>query len=486
MDTITPEQELTLRNWVTAFGTKPGKREKVFLQKEKGLSERQIDSWLEKSENSQYHEASFRETASFPQGYQPTNDAGITGNLTSYDEVDMSNFNDDFISIIPPFSTVLDFGQCQLDFPCISPIDLSTQTQAWPLESFPGHSNFPSSADYNSSSSKSYNAHWTYMSGSDRSSSLSYGSSRTWDTASTVASFTEQEITSQEDLKFNSKKLTKGETNHLPVFSCNTIAEEPHLPIKPTSHHQIGTKQDKPVSKGPSRMDKGSGKYRCTACNCAFSGKWEWKRHEEAQHEPQTYWTCMLGDAAIATLTGWACVFCDSTETDRASMVDHLVGQHKINQCVNKPIANKTWTREDKLKQHLQQVHALSDESDRWKAWQYPAQRRAAWGCGYCGACSFTWEGRLNHIAEHYEGESLFGAQWSTNLVIKGLLKQCQPGFNVAKAWKELVGGASNSDRLLIWSSKDAAVLKRKLDFHEDVGEGRPRAKGRRWDKDAD
>jgi len=51
MDTITPAQECTLRNWVLTFQRRPGKLEKAFLQADKGLSEQQIDAWLEKEEN---------------------------------------------------------------------------------------------------------------------------------------------------------------------------------------------------------------------------------------------------------------------------------------------------------------------------------------------------------------------------------------------------------------------------------------------------
>ena len=75
--------------------------------------------------------------------------------------------------------------------------------------------------------------------------------------------------------------------------------------------------------------------------------------------------------------------------------------------------------------------------------------------------------GRLSHIAEHYEREPLFATQWSISLVVRGLLKQCRPKFNVAKAWDELGGRAPNRDRQLIWSTKDAEALKRKLEFHE-------------------
>jgi len=51
MDPITQAQEWTLRNWVATFGRRPGKLEKAFLRADKGLSEQQIDAWLEKEES---------------------------------------------------------------------------------------------------------------------------------------------------------------------------------------------------------------------------------------------------------------------------------------------------------------------------------------------------------------------------------------------------------------------------------------------------
>jgi hypothetical protein len=75
--------------------------------------------------------------------------------------------------------------------------------------------------------------------------------------------------------------------------------------------------------------------------------------------------------------------------------------------------------------------------------------------------------GRLIHIADHYENQSVHISQWSSSLVIKGLLKQFQKNFNVAQAWKEIVRHEPFGDRLLEWSKEDAVLLKRKLEFHK-------------------
>jgi len=79
----------------------------------------------------------------------------------------------------------------------------------------------------------------------------------------------------------------------------------------------------------------------------------------------------------------------------------------------------------------------------------------------------FSKIGRLIHIADHYENQSVHVSQWSSSLVIKGLLKQCQKNFNVAQAWKEIVRRDPTGDRWLEWSPKDAMLLKRKLEFHD-------------------
>jgi hypothetical protein len=45
MQPITEEQEWTLRRWAHAMGRRPRKRDKAFLQADKGLTEEQIDTW---------------------------------------------------------------------------------------------------------------------------------------------------------------------------------------------------------------------------------------------------------------------------------------------------------------------------------------------------------------------------------------------------------------------------------------------------------
>jgi hypothetical protein len=56
---------------------------------------------------------------------------------------------------------------------------------------------------------------------------------------------------------------------------------------------------------------------------------------------------------------------------------------------------------------------------------------------------------------------------WSHSLVVKGLLKQAYPDFNISEYWKEISGRDFSSDRSLEWSKEDAILLERKTQFHE-------------------
>ena len=72
--------------------------------------------------------------------------------------------------------------------------------------------------------------------------------------------------------------------------------------------------------------------------------------------------------------------------------------------------------------------------------------------------------GRLEHIAEHFEKQFEI-SQWSHSLIIKGLLKQPTPDFNILEAWRSIVG--ADYDRNLEWKKEEAAELKLKLEFRK-------------------
>lgn len=126
------------------------------------------------------------------------------------------------------------------------------------------------------------------------------------------------------------------------------------------------------------------------------------------------YWICLLGAATISNTTSkslpsatdWTCVFCLSSQPNKTDMVNHLVKEHNIHICQGKKVEARTFYRKDKLKQHLQQVHKLAETSSSlWELWHQSPKKKWAWGCGFCGCCLFTWEGKYPTF--HYSSDPL-------------------------------------------------------------------------------
>lgn len=313
----------------------------------------------------------------------------------------------DFSFFLPPpqeNQTWSPIGVTQDDFSSPLPSMLEvTQSNFW--SNTMGPERPPSSFSESSPLLSQPIGHRRSMTDGDRS---SYGSSlRTWDTASTLVSFCDMytEDVKPSDLSESSQSINPSQLqvatrpSRLSTFAPqDTIEEEPclnrvslsraHERIHLPSNFKFPSEPEPPAS-----SQKGPEKYRCTSCKQGFNRKGDWKRHEE-KHDPQTYWTCLLGDPAKLSATGWTCLFCGSFKAARADMATHLLHEHKIHLCTNKKVEARTFYRKDKLKQHLQQVHALSENCPTlWDTWHQTPPKKWAWGCGYCGGCSFTWEG---------------------------------------------------------------------------------------------
>jgi hypothetical protein len=220
---------------------------------------------------------------------------------------------------------------------------------------------------------------WECINGTNRWSGASYRSSSLTDnTSSSMFSFTE--LLAEEEgnghrlpESIDPAKLT---TNYHSLTKPSTKLRQERCQ---TSFHNHDNQQKRPhiaslsssTSEALPRSDKPSGSFACTTCQHSFSGKGEWKRHEGSQCEPQRLWVCMLSDTAISTENGWICAFCCELRPgpDRTGIDTHLEEEHKVSQCSRKSVAGRTFKRKDKLKDHLQRVHALSDNSEYWGAW---------------------------------------------------------------------------------------------------------------------
>ena len=171
--------------------------------------------------------------------------------------------------------------------------------------------------------------------------------------------------------------------------------------------------------------------YQCTWCGDPFGRKSDWKRHEQSTHLPQQEWICMPSYPAKVNDKGLSiCEFCDLQFTysngrdmfmfptplsPNSDVEIHLREQHKYASCFSKPISERTFTRKDKLRQHLAQVHNVYNMTRFMvTGWKRSVNRNVQFNCGFCGIQLDGWDKRMNHIAQHFEsGDDVSSWRWS-------------------------------------------------------------------------
>ncbi|KAF2147328.1 uncharacterized protein K452DRAFT_282335 [Aplosporella prunicola CBS 121167] len=165
--------------------------------------------------------------------------------------------------------------------------------------------------------------------------------------------------------------------------------------------------------------------YQCTFCVRDFAQKYDWRRHEESVHLPQKEWVCMPDGPATrspcpssttTTTTTSAvtndvhCVFCNAPNPSAAHLATHNVAP-----CLAAPLSARTFTRKDKLIQHLGQVHRHAPAAAaNVGAWCRRVERGAplVLACGFCGLAPLRdWPARVEHVAAHF-AEGLDMALW--------------------------------------------------------------------------
>ena len=166
--------------------------------------------------------------------------------------------------------------------------------------------------------------------------------------------------------------------------------------------------------------------YQCTWCGDGFVRKSDWKRHEQSTHLPQEEWVCMPSYPICPDEEGLAvCEFCGvrfekkddgmisgmSTyssffvpERNTLILDLHLQEHHKYQSCFSKPVSERTFTRKDKLQQHLVQVHGLHTMSKFMVTkWKFQVNQNLRFTCGFCGSYLDSWDERAHHVASHFE-----------------------------------------------------------------------------------
>ncbi|KAF2711495.1 hypothetical protein K504DRAFT_465244 [Pleomassaria siparia CBS 279.74] len=138
-------------------------------------------------------------------------------------------------------------------------------------------------------------------------------------------------------------------------------------------------------------------RYQCTFCTSDFAQKFDWRRHEESVHFPQTQWTCMPDGPIYTSEDGPRCVFCEELNPDS----EHLE-THNYNGCLTTSLSDRIFLRKDKLRQHLTQVHRCRQFPKKFLDWCQPIKRNVTPTCGLCGMILADWATRVDHISSHF------------------------------------------------------------------------------------
>ena len=157
-----------------------------------------------------------------------------------------------------------------------------------------------------------------------------------------------------------------------------------------------------------------AGPFYCTFCPTGFKTHSDWKRHEASIHALAKKWICMPENIAITNNT---CAFCRLDSPSQA----HLE-EHNIRVCLEKDIVERTFTRKDHLKQHIEQVHLSKRRtktkysgkmSDCWARDAHEAEFAPGtlW-CGFCRANFVSWKERVKHVSSHFQNGAKM-ADWS-------------------------------------------------------------------------
>lgn len=188
-------------------------------------------------------------------------------------------------------------------------------------------------------------------------------------------------------------------------------------------------------------------RFVCTWCRTTFKRAYEWQRHEESQHAPQTEFVC------LKSIPEGKCAFCrfgaDILDMDLETLKRHYVMSHNAELCFSKSSETKAFDRKDHLIQHIRQVHAPNtyniqiDSEINFRAlddWQQPIRNSVpehGWTCGFCHENFRVWIERVSHVKNHFM--SGLGIQyWTLHPHALGLSRPSRTRFD-----RQLYGCAS-------------------------------------------
>ncbi|KAL2211409.1 hypothetical protein CC79DRAFT_1353480 [Sarocladium strictum] len=191
----------------------------------------------------------------------------------------------------------------------------------------------------------------------------------------------------------------KPQADSVPSNKCLRRHRHRYLPQSTTKSHSTLQWRDGDRSEASAPFTKPRTRnFQCTFCDYTFRKKHDWQRHEKSQHLPLERWTCCLhgGVSVDAATNQITCVFCGISDPAPAH-----IHNHGYTQCIERPIAERTFYRKDHLRQHLRRMHhvtSMTPSMEKWKSVVIAVQSR----CGFCSVDLDTWHARTEHLAEHF------------------------------------------------------------------------------------
>lgn len=226
------------------------------------------------------------------------------------------------------------------------------------------------------------------------------------------------------------------------------------LPLTKLARRHRRMDAQKSTAEGEWNIRKSLRKFQCTFCNDCFKKKHDWQRHEKSQHLPLEKWICcpqgsVNVDPATYEIT---CVFCNMPDPDPGH-----IHSHGYTQCISRTPAERTFYRKDHLRQHLRLMHngcPMTSSMDTWKSCLTILRSR----CGFCCAELSTWEGRVEHLADHFRDGALmdnWDGDWGFDPDIMAMLERATSPSARQKSVRQLAELSIQDDHEYEFSNAD-------------------------------